>query len=182
MKLLFLENYKIAFKYIQGNLLRTVLTISIIVIGIMALVGTLTAIEGIKSSIIKNFSAMGSNVFSIQNRDFFSSAQGRRKEIPNITYQQAKFFKDKFEFPSLVSINYTPMHNATVKYKSKKTNPQIRVLGTDENYLFLSNLSIIEGRNFSNIEIQYGAHVAIIGSSLKKSLFGEEINMSFSAG
>ena len=55
----YFENIKIAIQAIRHNLLRSVLTILIIAIGIMALVGILTAIESIKGSISENFTSMG---------------------------------------------------------------------------------------------------------------------------
>ena len=48
-------------------MLRSLLTILIIAIGIMALVGILTAIESIKGSISENFTSMGANTFTIKN-------------------------------------------------------------------------------------------------------------------
>ena len=58
------ENIKVALQSVRSQLLRTVLTALIIGIGIMALVGILTAIEAIKGSISDNFQSMGANSFS----------------------------------------------------------------------------------------------------------------------
>ena len=64
---IYFENIKIAIQAIRHNLLRSILTILIIAIGIMALVGILTAIESIKGSISENFTSMGANTFTIKN-------------------------------------------------------------------------------------------------------------------
>ena len=63
-----LENIRIALRSIGSQMMRTVLTILIIAIGIMALVGILTAIDSIKSSINNNFTDMGANTFTVRNR------------------------------------------------------------------------------------------------------------------
>ncbi|MCD6598249.1 MAG: ABC transporter permease, partial [Bacteroidales bacterium] len=63
-KSLLIENIRIAFNAIRSSKLRTVLTIFIIAIGIMALVGILTAIESIKASITDQFTLMGANTFT----------------------------------------------------------------------------------------------------------------------
>jgi putative ABC transport system permease protein len=55
----FIENLKIALDSIKGNRLRATITALIISIGIMALVGILTAIDGIKAGINTSFSSMG---------------------------------------------------------------------------------------------------------------------------
>ena len=67
---MFFENIRIALKAIRTNLLRTILTVFIIAFGIMALVGILTAIDSIKSSLTESFSLMGANTFTIESRGF----------------------------------------------------------------------------------------------------------------
>ena len=61
----FLENIKEGLRAIQGNLLRTVLTALIVAIGIMSLVGILTAVDSIQYSISDTFSSLGANSFDI---------------------------------------------------------------------------------------------------------------------
>ena len=63
----FIENIKIALNSIKGHLLRTCITVSIIAIGIRALVGILTAIDSIDYALNDNFSIMGANTFTIQD-------------------------------------------------------------------------------------------------------------------
>src|ERR1043165_3150089 len=63
MSLLF--NLSLSFRAIRTNLLRSVLTILIIGLGIMALVGILTSIEVIKAALTSNFSQMGANTFQV---------------------------------------------------------------------------------------------------------------------
>jgi len=137
----------------------------------MALVGILTAIDSIKGSISNEFRSMGANTFSIVNRDSRVSVGGRIKRFKSITYRDAMRFKEEFTFPAVVSISTRASDMATVKYKSKKTNPNIPVVGADENYLFTSGYEIERGRNFNSTEIQSNAHSVIIGKRLADDLF-----------
>lgn len=170
-KSLFKENLRIALGSIRSNLLRTVLTIFIIAFGIMALVGILTAIDSIKGIISDEFRNMGANTFTIVNRDSRVSVGGRRERYKSIEYREAMAFKEDFNFPAFVSISTYASDIATVKYKSKKTNPNIPVIGSDENYLLNSGYEINKGRNFTLIDIQSNAHVVIVGSGLIKDIF-----------
>ncbi|MBK7490065.1 MAG: ABC transporter permease [Bacteroidales bacterium] len=52
---LFWENVRVAFKAIRSNRVRAALTMAIIAFGIMALVGILTAIDGLKSTLTDQF-------------------------------------------------------------------------------------------------------------------------------
>jgi putative ABC transport system permease protein len=180
------ENISIAMQSIAGNRLRTSLTALIIAIGIMALVGILTAIEGIKQYTNDAFSRLGANSFTIQNRGSrinFGNG-GHRKFYPSIRYDQAQRFKTQFKLPALVSINLNVAGAAVVKYGSEKTNPNINVTGSNENYLLTNGYKLALGRNFSESELTYGANVVIIGSEVKAKLFKniDPINKSIFVG
>ena len=171
-----LENIKIALQSVRSNLLRTVLTIFIIAIGITALVGILTAIDSIKDSINDNFTSMGANTFNIRNKGM-KLRTGKRgtkpKSFPSIKYTDAVKFKERFNNTANTSVSTLASSVATIKYESTKTDPNITITGTDENYLLTSGYKIAEGRNFSVDEINYGRHVIIIGEEVKNIVFGQ---------
>ncbi|MCX6258468.1 MAG: ABC transporter permease [Bacteroidia bacterium] len=171
---LFGENVRIAFSSIRSNLLRTILTILIIAIGITALVGILTAIDSIKNSISNNFANMGANTFSIESRGMhiqIGDEHHRTKNFAYISYYQAERFRKEFNFPAVVAISTYATGIATVKFGSEKTNPNIFVLGTDENYLATAGYEIGKGRNFSGQDIEMNRDVVVIGSELAKNIF-----------
>lgn len=148
-----------------------------IAIGIMSLVGILTAIDAIKDKMAADFSDMGSNTFTIRNRglNIGRNRHGRKeKSYPEITYDQAVDFYERFDYPGTVSVNSLASIMATVKYKSKKTNPNVRVVGSDPNYLSTSGYSMESGRNFSPGDMLQGSHVVIIGQDIVTMLFENE--------
>ena len=170
---LFVLNIKIALDSIQSNFLRTILTIFIIAIGISALVGIQTAIESIKYSINENFTSMGANTFNIRNKSS-SIRIGKKgtkpKRYASISYAEAIRFKN--EFPVTTSISSWASSTATITYQSKKSDPNINITGTDENYILTAGYKLAEGRNFTLDEVQQGKHMVIIGEEVKKSVFG----------
>ena len=166
------ENVAVALQSIGGNRLRTSLTALIIAIGIMALVGILTAIEGIRQYTNDAFSSMGANSFTIRNRGTgIKFGGGRRRTYTSIRYEEATHFKEAFKLPALISINTNASNGATAKFNDLKTNPNIAVLGADENYLATGGYKLAEGRNFSATELTYGTNVVIIGDEIKNKLF-----------
>ena len=172
------ENNKIAINSIKSNLLRTVLTVMIIAIGIMALVGILTAIDALKGSISEQFSSMGANTFTIVNWSLEKNGRGhgirQSRSFEKITFKQAQDFKEKFKLPVKASIVVNASGSSTVKYKDYKSNPNIPVVGTDENYIYTSGLEIDKGRFFSEQEIVSSRNSVIIGSDLAKQTFETE--------
>ncbi len=168
------ENIRISIESIRSHMVRAILTVLIIAFGIMALVGILTSIDAIEYFLTENFTMMGANTFTIRNRSLHIHI-GRNSEksrfYESITYDEAETFKQDYDFPAYTSVYTWATGIATIKYESEKTNPNIAVVGTDENYLITSGFELAEGRNFINNEIFYGSHVTIIGSELSKMLF-----------
>jgi len=171
---MYFENISIALNAIKANMLRSALTILIIAIGIMALVGILTAIESIKGSISENFTSMGANTFTIKNTGMsirIGKKGTRPKRHSSISYHDALSFKKTFFGGGKVSVSSWVTGAGTIKYKSIKTNPDINVWGSDENYLATSGYELEEGRNFSIDEVRLGRRVIVIGNEIKNKLF-----------
>ena len=59
----------------------------------------------------------------------------------------------------------------TVKNGTEKTNPNVSLVGIDENHLSVAGYEIATGRNFSAEEIQQIRHYVLVGSDLVKDLF-----------
>src|ERR1035437_10389156 len=170
---IFKENLKISFRAIKSNRVRAILTICIIAVGIMALVGILTAIDSIKSSLTNQFTMMGANSFTItsQNNNFERGDRARAKNFSRISYREAEEFKNRFTEAVYVSISFNASGLSTVKYGSEKTNPNVSLMGVDENQLTVAGYEIGSGRNISSDEIQMTRHNVIIGSDIVKDLF-----------
>ncbi|MBP9187613.1 MAG: ABC transporter permease, partial [Bacteroidia bacterium] len=60
---------------------------------------------------------------------------------------------------------------STVKHDGIKTDPNIMVMGGDENYLAVSGYSVEVGRNFNSRENETAQNVALIGKELRTKLF-----------
>lgn len=169
----FRENVSIALQSISGNRLRTSLTALIITIGITALIGILTSIDGIEQWTNDAFSSMGANSFTIRNRG--SGIQfgngGHRKVYRSIRYDEAVRFRQTFKLPAVISISTSVTGSATAKYGDLKSNPNVNVIGADENYLLTRGYKLASGRNFSSQELEHGSNVVMIGADIKSKLF-----------
>jgi putative ABC transport system permease protein len=173
LKPLFRENLKVALQSIKSNKARSIITITIIAFGIMALVGILTAIEAIKVTFNREFTIMGANSFTIESKS--RSQQGsRHQRVRNqeyISYREAERFRDEFNFPALISISTRASNSATLKFGSNKSNPNINVIGSDENFLATAGYELSAGRNFSPQDIEYNRNFVILGSQMVSALF-----------
>ncbi|UPL51081.1 ABC transporter permease [Hymenobacter sublimis] len=169
-----LENIKEAFRSINSNLLRTILTALIVSIGIMSLVGILTAIDAIKASLNTTFASLGANSFEIKAKGYNNrSRRGgvQQKTYPAITYLQARQYKAQIGEEAKVGVSAFIAGAVEVKANGKKTNPNMQVVAGDENYLMIQNYNLKGGRMFSPAELGSGANVAIVGGEIKDKLY-----------
>jgi putative ABC transport system permease protein len=179
--------FMLAFNTVRAQKLRTGITVAIIAFGIMALVGIITAIEAMNLSLRESFATMGANAFSIRFRERRGSF-GNQKEIQKtdkrlkqrksntgkiITYNQARFFKSRYEYPAKVSIGLNGPRNMTIIYASQKTNPTVTLNGGDENYIQLNGYEIEYGRELNKMDVESGSNVCVLGSDVAKKLFGD---------
>ena len=175
-----IENIRIALRSIRSNMLRAVLTLTIIAFGIMALVGILTAIDSAIYSLNSSFSSLGANTFDIERKGTtLKNRQGGVEEKPGdiISYKQATEFKEKFNYPARTSVWMNCTGSSVVKFEDNKTNPNVRMMAVDENYLEGKAFTIKIGRNISSKEALQGAYVTVIGNELVTELFdGNSLN------
>jgi putative ABC transport system permease protein len=167
------ENVKEGLRSVQANLLRSVLTALIVAIGIMSLVGILTAIDGIEASVTSSLSSLGGNTFDISSKENRGNNQGgvKQKSYPPLKYNEVQDFMERYSRPSAVALYAFVSFNSEVSHGSTKTDPNIRVRGLNTEYFNVRGLSVEFGRSFSAIEMQFGSRVAVIGSKLKKTLY-----------
>lgn len=168
---LFRENINVAVKSIKSNKLRSVLTILIIAIGITSLVGVLTATDALKNEVFSSYEKMGATTFYIGSKRVTSEGGGHKRirNSKEISYHQARRFKENFKEPASVTI-FTDIP-ATMKYGSENTNQTMYAVACDENYLDYMNSSVAIGRGIVENDVDLASYVCVIGSSVAKTLF-----------
>ncbi|MDZ4715421.1 MAG: ABC transporter permease [Cytophagales bacterium] len=168
-----LENIKEGLRSIKANLLRSILTAVIVTFGIMALVGSLTAVDGIGYTLNESLSSLGANTFDIwSKRNRNRNREGvRDKTYKRLMLNEVHRFVDQYQFPATVALEADLTGIAEVKRLSLKTNPNVGVSGINVEYMSVKGLNFSSGRNFSPIEIQYGTKVAVLGWKVYDAIF-----------
>jgi putative ABC transport system permease protein len=175
----FKENLRISLKAIKSNRVRAILTICIIAFGIMALVGILTAIDAIKSTLTDQFTMLGANSFTIASRGMnvqIGENRYRSKNFSRISFREAEEFKQRFAEGVKVAISCSASSMVTVKFRSEESDPNVNLTGVDENYLAVSGYEIKSGRNFTEQEVDESRHLVIIGSDVVKKIFPNDVD------
>tara|TARA_A100001037_G_C15153643_1_gene641621 strand:+ start:10977 stop:12230 length:1254 start_codon:yes stop_codon:yes gene_type:complete len=171
-----IESFRMALEAIRDNKLRSILTLLGITIGVFSVIGVMTAIRTLESSVEKGLNVFGTNTFYITKRPEFQFGKGRRwryKNRPNITYQLYEDLKARAQLPLHVSAQDIEM-GSTVKYRDKQATKNIEVYGCDEWSLRTLNTNISDGRNFSQDDVLHHRKTALIGKDAITQLFPYE--------
>ncbi|NLR91008.1 MULTISPECIES: ABC transporter permease [Flammeovirga] len=164
-----------AFSSVKANKLRSFLTSTMIAIGIMALVGIMTAIDAVNESINSGMADLGVNNFEISDVTRRRGAFGKKLAKKNIiSYEQMKKLKESLPVEGKVSLEALVAGSLEIKRLSKKTTPNYSVTGIDDMYLKNNGYKIKDGREFSNIELSQGQNVAIISKEVYTNLFEKD--------
>jgi putative ABC transport system permease protein len=168
-----IENFREGLRSVKANLLRSVITAAIVTLGITALVGVLTAVDGIQASLSKSLSSLGANTFNVESK----THRGRRSEglteksYPLITMSEAFKFLNEYRVPSTKALYTNVTQIAEVKRGSKKTTPNTFVMGINEEYFAIKSLEFEQGRGFSALEVKSGSQLIVLGNKVYKTLF-----------
>jgi len=166
------EGVRIAFQTIKSNKLRTFLTTLGIVIGVTSVIGMMSLINALEAYMNKTLSVIGGNTFWIQKYPAVRLGKLDKKYRlrKDITVDHAEAIK---KYASAVSVVSPEAYSwgKELRYKDKKTNPNILVYGSDENWLEINMRFLKEGRFFNRDDIHYKRNVVVIGTEIAEKLF-----------
>ncbi len=174
--------FRIALEAIRANKSRGILTTLGIVIGIVAVVTTMTAANGLGNRFKESVSALGSDVLYVSRRPWvFSGNFFQFRNRQNLQMREAQ--KLNTGLKNALAINPTTNTNKNVKYLSK-TLEAINIIGTTEKHMVVSSSVPESGRFLTGFDIQSKKRVCVIGSEIKENLFGdiEPINKKMKLG
>jgi len=164
------ESFRIALGAIRANKGRGALTTLGIIIGIVAVVLTMTAVNGLQNAARQGFSAVGTDVFYVSRMpwivmgDFFLF-----RNRPNIELKEAGELEYRLHGRGIV--NPTMDTRREVKYRSEVMDG-VRIVGTTEKQTLVSSAQPQLGRFMMEFDVTYKRNVCIIGTDVRDGLFG----------
>jgi putative ABC transport system permease protein len=181
------EGILMALTAIRTNKMRSFLTVLGVLIGVASVIGMVSIITGLNNSMARQIQSLGSNIIYISQYELvhfggFSSEERKRKDI---TLEHAEAIRKYC--PSVGAVSPQNHYWATggnqVKYKDNKANrPEVE--GVVPDYEIVNNAFAVEGRFFTNSDINYRASVTVLGNDVREALFpnidplGQEIRIN----
>ena len=165
----FKESFRIAIYAISANKARGILTTLGIVIGIVAVVTTMTAANGLGNSFKESVGALGTDVLYVSRMPWIH--MGRNADFrnrPGIGMKETQDLKNKLQ--DALAINPTTSTSRAIKFRSE-TLSDVDIIGTTHAQTMVSSALPEFGRFLTAMDVQYKKNVCVIGSEIKSRLF-----------
>src|SRR5881392_1706251 len=158
------EILHLALGSLSANKLRSGLTMLGIAVGVFSVIGVMTVITGLRENIESGLNVLGANSFQISKFPAinFSDPWTRFRNRRDITYAQSARFKELMRGTAEVSLMLR-RSGRRVLYLDRRTNPNIRLIGGDENFIGSRNFDLSAGRNIQADDVELGRAVVILG-------------------
>jgi putative ABC transport system permease protein len=175
----FSEVLKMAFGSLAVNKLRSLLTMMGITIGVFSVIGVMTAVTALRSSIETGLSFLGSDMFQFGKYPTgpqFGGNNWRKYALRrDIKLDQAMRYQQLMEGVSdVICLKIFSQDSVQGVYGGRKTNPNLSFVGSNEYFVNANQFTIELGRNLSADDVELGRPVVIIGQGVLQKLFPNE--------
>jgi len=147
--------------------LRSFLTILGIVIGVAAVIALMSVGRGTTASILENIESIGSDLITISPGSFtFGGVRGGASQT--LTIEDSEAISDQISNIKSAA----PSYSSGLQVVVGGENTNASVTGTTPEYQEVNKLDIASGTFFTVQDYQRGSKVAVIGSEIAETLFG----------
>jgi putative ABC transport system permease protein len=171
------ESVKMALDTLRTNKLRSGLTVLGIVIGVSTVIAISSVVNGIDNRVSSFINSLGSNVFWIGRLPIISvrpTAEMLARRM--LTLDDAKAMRTlphvETTDAEAAYIKNFQVGDVSARYEGKKVAGSI-LAGDSPEVMDVTELTLIQGRMFTDAEDARGAHVVVLGHDTWQELFGD---------
>jgi putative ABC transport system permease protein len=162
---------KIALQSLWANKLRSILTLLGVVIGVASVIAVVTLVNGANTYVTTKFSNYGADVFTVSKApQFITSSEDyeRYQKRKDILFPDFEYVEQNCKRCVGIGAQQATV-GKIVRGTQSVTDTQIR--GYTWQMPQLQNLTIAQGRGFTEADEDHASHVAIIGTDIQDHLF-----------
>ncbi len=167
-----IEALRMAVDALRAHKMRSSLTLLGMVIGVFAIIVSVTAVEVIDVYFKDKLQFLGASTFSVTRTPMIQTGNTDRsvRNRPAITFEQIQRLKSQVTLPVTIS-TLEDFTMGKVVYSDRETEPNIFVMGVDEHMLGNLSYELDLGRFFTQNDIQYARPVCVLGTDVSNELF-----------
>jgi len=165
------ESFKVAFSAMRSNKLRSILTTLGIIIGVATIIGMMTIVQGLQNYMVSQLSVLGSNTFQVQKNPAmnFGRLDEKYRNRKNLTLEHAEAIKMAPEVKAVGPEDW--IWGKVVRYKEKRTNPDIVMAGATPEFQVANGYFVDEGRFVTQADVDLRRNVIVLGKDIVEFLF-----------
>jgi putative ABC transport system permease protein len=155
-----IPSIKMALRSIQGNKLRSFLTMLGIIIGVSSVIVLISIGEGSSEQVTSQINQLGTNLLTVNVMN---------TDNVKLTIDDAEKFRN---MPGVKEI--APVVSGRIHVKNGTTFAQVSLIGTTASYQTVRDVQVHQGRFLSDIDVEYRQKIVVLGSDTAQTLFGLE--------
>jgi putative ABC transport system permease protein len=145
-----------------------------IIIGVASVITLMSIGKGTTAQILSNIQSMGANLITIRGGASFVSfgpggVRSASGSTQTLTVEDAEAIAEQVPYISAVA----PSSSSNLQLVVGGENINSQVSGVTTEYFSVNNLKIASGAFFSEQDYERGAKIAVLGSNVAETLFGE---------
>ena len=162
-----------ALRALRANKIRSALTLLGMVIGVFAIISSVTAVKVIDVYFEESLRFMGTGTFSVQ-RYGVGERRDETRSRKSISYAQVQRLEERIS--SGLRVSYLERYGwvTQAKHNEHETEPNLEVYGTNDHFLQNFGYELAEGRPITEQDMQYARPVVLLGAPIADQLFPNE--------
>ena len=166
---MFAETLKLSLRTIMRNALRSFLTVLGIVIGVAAVIVMVALGQGTTAQVTNDVAKLGSNLLMVRAARGGPGPDVAGADTKNFNLRDVTALET--QVPGIRVVAPAASSQMTAVYGS--ANHAMQITGSDNRFFDARDWPVVEGREFTDSELQSGAAACILGSTTKTELFGQ---------
>jgi putative ABC transport system permease protein len=167
-----LVNLGTALSNLRANKLRSVLTMLGVIIGVGAVIIMVSLVEGLRTSVIREFERLGSQLIIIVYQPNMEDRRREAQRIVGLTMDDVRAIEAECTLIKSLSAELPTGNEVNVRYRDRET--KVSPVGVQPDYTYLRNVSVARGRFLTQADQENWSKVCVVGAKIQKELFPEE--------
>ena len=160
-----------AISSLGANKLRTGLALLGIVIGVAAVISTMSVGRGAQEAVTANIESLGTNLLFVRPGEAsLGGIFGGQGSATTLTLEDANALVDPLFAPSVEAV--APELNTTGQIVAGRENTFAQILGITPDYLSVRNQTMASGQFIASAHVEASSEVVVLGSQISETLFG----------
>lgn len=160
---------------LKANKIRSFLTLLALVIGVFSVIVSTTAVAVLDNFFTNTMSILGSDVITVQKNPAVQMGprDASLRNRKNIKFDDAEDLEERIRIAEGMS-PITTFSFTKVTYNDNETDPDVRVRGSNSEFIENNAFTLEDGRNINPEDVQFNRNVVVLGKDVQVELFKTE--------